>query len=166
MTGAEARRRYLDWLAKERRAAANTVEAYGADLGDFLGFLASHLGGEADLDALAALRPADLRAFLAALICIVIGIVIRTVRHCATGRVCQTVWLGRGRIFGGLGYADGIGFLDGSGMLEELGMPNSCCLAARIFSGGWWRDRYGRRPCRSACTLRKNLIPPTSPLPD
>jgi integrase/recombinase XerC len=57
---------YLDWLARERRAAANTVEAYGLDLRDFLTFLAGHLGEEPDLSALAALRPADIRAFLAA----------------------------------------------------------------------------------------------------
>ena len=50
MTLAEARLRYLDWLARERRAAANTVEAYGRDLGDFLGFLARHLGGEDAVD--------------------------------------------------------------------------------------------------------------------
>ncbi|MBK1661258.1 tyrosine-type recombinase/integrase [Paracraurococcus ruber] len=66
MTGAEARARYLDWLARERRAAANTTEAYGRDLADLLGFLAGHLGEEPDAAALAALRPADLRAFLAA----------------------------------------------------------------------------------------------------
>lgn len=66
MTGAEARARYLDWLARERRAAANTVEAYGRDLGDFLGFLAGHLGEEPDVEILAGLRPADLRGFLAA----------------------------------------------------------------------------------------------------
>ena len=66
MTGAEARARYLDWLARERRAAANTVEAYGRDLGDFLGFLTGHLGEEPELEALAGLRAADLRAFLAA----------------------------------------------------------------------------------------------------
>ncbi|MBY0330578.1 MAG: site-specific integrase, partial [Acetobacteraceae bacterium] len=68
MTLAEARLRYLDWLARERRAAANTVEAYGRDLGDFLGFLARHLGGEEALEVanLGALRPADLRGFLAA----------------------------------------------------------------------------------------------------
>lgn len=68
MTLAEARLRYLDWLARERRAAANTVEAYGRDLGDFLGFLAGHLGGEEALTVagLGALRPADLRGFLAA----------------------------------------------------------------------------------------------------
>ena len=62
MTGAEARARYLDWLARERRAAANTVEAYGRDLGDFLGFLTGHLGEEPGLEALAGLRAADLRA--------------------------------------------------------------------------------------------------------
>ncbi|MCB4820883.1 tyrosine recombinase XerC [Roseicella aerolata] len=66
MTGAEARLRYLDWLARERRAAGNTVEAYGRDLADFLHFLNGHLGEEPDLGALAGLRPADLRAFLAA----------------------------------------------------------------------------------------------------
>ncbi|MDO9707563.1 tyrosine recombinase XerC [Paracraurococcus lichenis] len=66
MTGAEARARYIDWLARERRAAANTVEAYGRDLDDFLRFLAGHLGEEPDLAALGGLRAADLRAFLAA----------------------------------------------------------------------------------------------------
>jgi integrase/recombinase XerC len=66
VTGAEARARYLDWLARERRAADNTVEAYGRDVSDFLAFLAGHLGGEADLAALGELRPADLRGFLAA----------------------------------------------------------------------------------------------------
>jgi integrase/recombinase XerC len=66
MTGAEARARFLDWLARERRASANTVEAYGRDLRDFLLFLSEHGGdGEPDAAALAALRAADLRAFLA-----------------------------------------------------------------------------------------------------
>jgi integrase/recombinase XerC len=66
MTGEEARQRFLDWLARERRASPLTVEAYGADLADFLGFLVRHLGAEADAAALAALRPADFRAWLAA----------------------------------------------------------------------------------------------------
>jgi integrase/recombinase XerC len=65
MTGFEARQRWLDWLAQERRASPHTLAAYGADLADFLGFLARHLGAEPDLAALGALRPADLRAFLA-----------------------------------------------------------------------------------------------------
>jgi integrase/recombinase XerC len=65
MTGEAARQAFLDWLAQERRAAALTVEAYGADLAGFLGFLTNHLGAEPDLEALRTLRLADLRAWLA-----------------------------------------------------------------------------------------------------
>jgi integrase/recombinase XerC len=60
-----ARQEFLAWLAAERRASPLTVEAYGADLAGFLGFLTPHLGGEADLADLARLRAADLRAWLA-----------------------------------------------------------------------------------------------------
>jgi integrase/recombinase XerC len=60
-----ARQEFLAWLAAERRAAPLTVEAYGADLASFLGFLTHHLGGEPDIAALAALRAADFRAWLA-----------------------------------------------------------------------------------------------------
>ena len=66
MTAEQARQAWLEWLAGERRAAALTVRAYGADLAVFLGFLAGHLGAEPDLAALAALVVADFRAFLAA----------------------------------------------------------------------------------------------------
>ncbi len=66
MTGEQARQAWLTWLAAERRAAARTVAAYAADVAGFLGFLTRHLGAEPDLAALAALRPADIRAFLAA----------------------------------------------------------------------------------------------------
>jgi integrase/recombinase XerC len=66
MTGEEARIAFLKWLGRERRAAALTVEAYGADIAGFLGFLTHHLGGEPDLSALASLCDADLRAWLAA----------------------------------------------------------------------------------------------------
>ncbi|WP_343897874.1 site-specific integrase, partial [Craurococcus roseus] len=59
VTAAEARARFLDWLARERRASANTVEAYGRDLRDFLLFLSDHLGGEPDAAALFRLRAAD-----------------------------------------------------------------------------------------------------------
>jgi integrase/recombinase XerC len=65
MTGEAAARAFLDWLAAERRASPLTVEAYAGDLAVFLGFLTGHLGGEPDLAALAALRQADLRAWLA-----------------------------------------------------------------------------------------------------
>jgi integrase/recombinase XerC len=66
MTAEEARIAFLDWLGRERRSAPLTVEAYGVDIAGFLGFLTQHLGGEPDLGALAALRQADLRAWLAA----------------------------------------------------------------------------------------------------
>ena len=67
MTGGEARQAFLDWLANERRASPLTVEAYGTDIAGFLGFLTLHLASEPDLPALAALRQADLRAWLAAM---------------------------------------------------------------------------------------------------
>ena len=67
MTAEDARRAFLDWLVQERRGSPLTAEAYGTDLADFLGFLTHHLGGEPDLAALAALRPADIRAWLARL---------------------------------------------------------------------------------------------------
>ena len=66
MTGHEAARAYLAWLGTERRASPLTVEAYGHDLAGFLGFLTGHLGAEPDLNALAGLCQADLRAWLAA----------------------------------------------------------------------------------------------------
>jgi len=66
MTADAARRSFLEWLDHERRAAPLTTEAYGRDLADFLGFLTRHLGQEPSLDALRALRPADLRGWLAA----------------------------------------------------------------------------------------------------
>lgn len=65
MSAEAARTAYLDWLRQERRAAANTVEAYGHALAGFLGFLTRHLGQEPDLAALAAMRAADIRAWLA-----------------------------------------------------------------------------------------------------
>ena len=65
MTGAAAVDAFLDWMARERRASAKTISAYRADLVEFLGFLAGHLGAEPDIGALGALRQADLRAWLA-----------------------------------------------------------------------------------------------------
>src|ERR1700679_2133766 len=68
MTGEAAPGSLLSWLDQERHAAANTVEAYTHALAGFLGFLTTHLGGEPDLAALAGLRAADIRAWLAALV--------------------------------------------------------------------------------------------------
>jgi integrase/recombinase XerC len=66
MTGDSARIEFLTWLATERRASPHTLEAYGRDVAEFLGFLTQHQGAEPDLAALGSLTPADLRAFLAA----------------------------------------------------------------------------------------------------
>jgi integrase/recombinase XerC len=67
MTAEESRTAFLGWLEQERHAAPNTVEAYSHATAGFLGFLTRHLGGEPDLATLAALRAADVRAWLAAL---------------------------------------------------------------------------------------------------
>ncbi|HEY4134624.1 MAG TPA: tyrosine recombinase XerC [Alphaproteobacteria bacterium] len=53
------------WLADERRASPHTVSAYETDLAGFFDFLADHLGGDASLADLAALKAVDLRAWLA-----------------------------------------------------------------------------------------------------
>ncbi|WEX09903.1 tyrosine recombinase XerC [Chelativorans sp. AA-79] len=58
-----------DWLASlgdERRLARLTLEAYERDTRQFLQFLTGHLGGAPGISDIAHLRPADLRAFLAA----------------------------------------------------------------------------------------------------
>jgi integrase/recombinase XerC len=66
VTGEAARVAFLEWLGRERRASPLTVAAYGSDIAALLGFLTGHLGCEPDLAALAGLRQADLRAWLAA----------------------------------------------------------------------------------------------------
>jgi integrase/recombinase XerC len=53
-------------LGAERRMSPKTVEAYQRDVLQFLSFLAEHLGGMPSLKDLAALTPADVRAFMAA----------------------------------------------------------------------------------------------------
>ncbi len=59
------RQEFLTWLAGERRAAVKTVETYGRDVAALLGFLSGHIGGEVSAAALGALKPADIRAWLA-----------------------------------------------------------------------------------------------------
>ncbi|MBP2562814.1 integrase/recombinase XerC [Neorhizobium galegae] len=62
----EKRREWLESLASERRLSGNTLDAYERDTRQFLTFLTTHLGGPARIADIHTLRPADLRAFLAA----------------------------------------------------------------------------------------------------
>jgi integrase/recombinase XerC len=57
---------WLAHLGNERRYSPKTLEAYRRDVEQFLEFLTEHLGGPPSLKDLAALKPADVRAFLAA----------------------------------------------------------------------------------------------------
>lgn len=56
---------WRSWLADERRVSPRTLAAYRSDVDAFLGFLAGHLGASPTPARLAALVPADLRAWLA-----------------------------------------------------------------------------------------------------
>jgi integrase/recombinase XerC len=60
----ETARRWQHHLARDRRRSSHTVRAYLATAHRLIDFLSEHLGGAVDDAALAALRPADLRAFL------------------------------------------------------------------------------------------------------
>ena len=58
--------RWLMHLGAERRLSPKTLEAYQRDIGQFLAFMAEHLGGAPSLKDLAKLTPQDVRAFMAA----------------------------------------------------------------------------------------------------
>ena len=58
------RRHWLAALKHERRASPNTLRAYGDDLSRFLSFLSEYKGAEIDEGWLAAISPADIRAFI------------------------------------------------------------------------------------------------------
>lgn len=56
---------WLTRLGKERGLSDATLKAYDKDLDMFLSFLTEHMGEVASLDHFPALRPADIRAFMA-----------------------------------------------------------------------------------------------------
>ena len=58
--------RWLGYLGAERRMSDKTLDAYERDVAQFLSFLAEHMGGAPNLKQLAKLKPADVRAFMAA----------------------------------------------------------------------------------------------------
>lgn len=60
-----ALRDWLTWLVHEKRAADHTVDGYLRDVGNFLEFMAEHLGDEVTLQSLGQLKPFDFRAWLA-----------------------------------------------------------------------------------------------------
>jgi Phage integrase, N-terminal SAM-like domain len=55
---------WMQSLAKEKRVATKTLEAYGRDLLQFGGFLTLHLGEPATVKALTDLPLADFRSFM------------------------------------------------------------------------------------------------------
>jgi integrase/recombinase XerC len=60
----DLKRDWLATLAHERRASPLTLRAYGDDVQRFLTFLNEHLGSAVTEKSLAALAPADIRAFI------------------------------------------------------------------------------------------------------
>jgi integrase/recombinase XerC len=62
---AGARADWRDWLKSERRLSAHTLIAYEHDVDAFLSFFATYLGAPPTLAALARLKPAEFRAWLA-----------------------------------------------------------------------------------------------------
>ncbi|MFI5000924.1 MAG: tyrosine recombinase XerC [Reyranellales bacterium] len=60
-----ARGAWRDWLKSERRLAGHTLIAYEHDVATFLGFMTTYLGAAPTLEALAKLKPAEFRAWLA-----------------------------------------------------------------------------------------------------
>jgi integrase/recombinase XerC len=62
---AAARASWREWLKSERRLSGHTLIAYEHDVDSFLGFLATYLGVPPTLEALAKLKPAEFRAWLA-----------------------------------------------------------------------------------------------------
>ena len=62
---AKQKANWLDWLATEKRVSEKTQDAYERDVRQFLQHMTGYLGEPAKLDALANLKPMDMRGFMA-----------------------------------------------------------------------------------------------------
>lgn len=56
---------FLDYAAREKRLALNTLEAYRSDLAEFFGFLKTHLNEDITVNTFRDLQARDIRSFLA-----------------------------------------------------------------------------------------------------
>lgn len=65
MTADQAVQAWLDWLVHERRASPRTLESYGRIVRGYVAFLQTYRGVPIDLDGLATVRAAEVRAHLA-----------------------------------------------------------------------------------------------------
>ncbi|HEY3637962.1 MAG TPA: tyrosine recombinase XerC [Rhizomicrobium sp.] len=63
-SGEALRQEWLSTLTHERRMSPHTLRAYGDDMARFLDFAQDHVGTSIDSRSLAALKPADFRAFI------------------------------------------------------------------------------------------------------
>ena len=138
--GPDTRREAMAWLqslARERRVAANTVEAYRRDLRQFLLFLTIHLGQPPGIAALVALKPLDIRAFLAS----------RrgegVVGHSLMRQLAALRSFARHLEREGHGTASAFGAVRGPKVARSLPRPLSAPAALRVIDAG---AREGREP--------------------
>lgn len=61
----DALQTWLNWLTALEGASPHTLTAYARDVGQFLGFLAAHLGGSEGVQQLANITQSDMRAWMA-----------------------------------------------------------------------------------------------------
>ena len=124
-------------LAKERRLSALTVEAYERDTRQFFQFLTGHCGGPPGSADVAALRPADLRGFLA--------------RRRTGGAGARTLGRGLAGIRSFLRFLERRGLANAAGAIGDAG-----AAAAEIAAQAADRERCqarrldGRPACRGA----------------
>ncbi len=62
---AREREAWLNWLGDEKRMSAKTLDAYERDVRQFLQYLTGHVGQPPKIADIAALKPLDMRGFLA-----------------------------------------------------------------------------------------------------